>query len=43
MALATQENVLFRLERRPGQYVVMGCPLVMVWPGDRVTDRSRSG
>ncbi len=38
MALAKDENALFRLERRPGQYVVMGCPLVTVWPGDRVTE-----
>ncbi len=38
MALATQEKMLFRLERRPGQYVVMGCPLVTAWPGDRVTE-----
>jgi uncharacterized membrane protein len=38
MALATHENALFRLERRPGQYVAMGSPLVMVWPGDRVTE-----
>ena len=42
MTLATQEDVLFRLERRPGQYVVMGCALVMVGPGDRVTERPRS-
>jgi uncharacterized membrane protein len=38
IGLATQEKVMFRLERRPGQYVVMGSPLVMVWPGDRVTE-----
>jgi uncharacterized membrane protein len=38
MALATQEKMLFRLERRPGQYVVLGCPLVTVWPGNRVTE-----
>jgi uncharacterized membrane protein len=38
MALAKNENALFRLERRPGQYVVMGCPLVSVWPADRVTE-----
>jgi uncharacterized membrane protein len=38
MALAKDENALFRLERRPGQYVVMGCPVVTVWPGDRVTE-----
>ena len=35
---ATQEKVLLRLERRPGQYVVAGWPLVRVWPGDRVTE-----
>ena len=38
MALAKDENALFRLERRPGQYVFTGCPLVSVWPADRVTD-----
>jgi uncharacterized membrane protein len=38
MALATQEDVLLRVERRPGQYVVRGAALVMVWPGDRVND-----
>ena len=38
MTLATQADVLLRLERRPGQYVVKGRPLVMVWPGDRVTE-----
>jgi len=38
MALATAENALLRLERRPGQYVVEGCPLVMVWPGNRMSE-----
>ena len=38
MTLATEADVLLRLERRPGHYVVSGRPLVMVWPGDRVTD-----
>ena len=38
MSLASDEDALFRLERRPGQYVVKGCPLVTVWPGDRATD-----
>lgn len=38
MTLATDEKVLLRLERRPGQYVVKGSPLVMIWPGDRVTE-----
>ena len=38
LTLATQANILLRLERRPGQYVVSGRPLVMVWPGECVTD-----
>ena len=37
MALAVREDVLLRVVRRPGQYVVSGRPLVMVWPGDRAT------
>ncbi|GAB6143859.1 DUF2254 domain-containing protein [Desulfocicer niacini] len=39
MALAMQEDVVIRLERRPGHYVVAGRPLVLVWPGNRVTDK----
>lgn len=38
MEFAKDVNALFRVERRPGQYVVMGCPLVTVWPEDRVTE-----
>jgi len=38
MALATEEDLLLRLERRPGHYLVKGRALVMVWPGDRVTE-----
>jgi uncharacterized membrane protein len=38
MTLATQADVLLRLERRPGQYITGGRLLVMAWPGDRVTD-----
>jgi uncharacterized membrane protein len=38
MAMAMQEDIVIRLERRPGQYVVDGCPLMFVWPGDKVTD-----
>jgi uncharacterized membrane protein len=37
MALASQEDLLLRLERRPGHYLVKGQAMVMVWPGDRVT------
>jgi len=42
MKLAVEGDMLFRLERRPGQYVVMGRPMVMVWPGDRITDELAS-
>ena len=38
MTLAMEEKLLLRLLRRPGQYIVMGRPLVMVWPGERVND-----
>ena len=38
MALAEQEDLLLRLERRPGHYLVKGRPLVKVWPADRLTD-----
>jgi len=39
LRLASREDVLLRLERRPGHYVVMGRPLLMLWPGERVTDQ----
>jgi len=38
MALAEREDLLLRLERRPGHYLVKGRPLVMVWPAERVTE-----
>ena len=38
MALASREDLLLQLERRPGHYLVKGQTMVMVWPGDRVTD-----
>lgn len=36
MALAEAENVVIRVERRPGHYVVAGTTLVRVWPGSRI-------
>jgi len=39
MALAMQEDVIIRLERGPGHYVVAGSPLVLVWPETRITDQ----
>ena len=38
MSLAQEEDLLLRLERRPGHYLVKGRAMVMVWPKDRVTD-----
>lgn len=38
MALASREDLLLQLERRPGHYLVKGQTMVMVWPADRVTD-----
>ncbi len=38
MDLASQEDLLLRLELRPGHYLVKGRAMVMVWPGDRVTE-----
>jgi uncharacterized membrane protein len=38
--LAMHEDVIIRLERRPGQYVVANQPLVLVWPGNRITEET---
>ena len=38
MDLACKEDLLLRLERRPGHYLVKGRTMVMAWPGDRVTE-----
>ena len=38
MDLAVREDLLLRLERRPGHYLVEGRALVRVWPGDRLTE-----
>ena len=38
MVLAAKEDLLLRLERRPGHYLIKGRAVVMVWPGDRVTE-----
>ena len=39
LALAMEEDLIVRLERKPGNYVVASCPLALIWPGSRVTDR----
>lgn len=38
MELACEEDLLIRLERRPGHYLVKGRAMAMVWPGDKVTE-----
>jgi len=38
MALAVEEDLLLRLERRPGHYLVKGRAMALVWPGYRVTE-----
>ena len=37
--VAMQEDVVIRLVRRPGHYVVATRPIALVWPGNRVTDQ----
>ncbi|MFO8099033.1 MAG: DUF2254 domain-containing protein [Salinibacter sp.] len=39
MDVATEEDLLFRIEQGPGRYVVAGRPLVCAHPGGRVSDR----
>ena len=39
MSLAIQEDAIIRLERRPGHYIITGCPLVLIWPGNRVSNQ----
>lgn len=38
MALAAEEDLLIRVERRPGHYVIKGRAMAMVWPGGRVSE-----
>ncbi len=38
LALAVKEDLIVRLEQRPGNYVVAGCPLAQLWPGSKMTD-----
>jgi uncharacterized membrane protein len=42
MTLAMEQGALFRVERRPGDYVVRGSPLVLVWPGSLLTEKIAS-
>jgi uncharacterized membrane protein len=37
--LAAENDVIIRVERGPGHYVVATCPLVLVWPGKRSSEQ----
>jgi uncharacterized membrane protein len=39
LALASEHDLVIRLERRPGHYVLAGATLARVWPGERAGDR----
>jgi len=41
LRLAHERDLVVRLTRRPGHFVVQGNPLALVWPGDRVDDELR--
>jgi uncharacterized membrane protein len=38
LALAVKEDLIVRLQKRPGNYVVAGCPLAQIWPPSKATD-----
>lgn len=38
MELTRQEDLVLRLEQRPGHYLIKGEAMLMVWPGDRITE-----
>ena len=38
MDAASKENLLIRLEHRPGHYLVKGRVMVMAWPGDQLSE-----
>ncbi len=39
LEIAEEENLIIRLEQKPGDYVAASCPLALIWPGNRVTDQ----
>ncbi|WP_366519138.1 DUF2254 domain-containing protein [Natronocella acetinitrilica] len=38
LALAMEKDFVVRLQRKPGNYIVAGLPLLLISPGSRVTD-----
>ncbi|WP_339673521.1 DUF2254 domain-containing protein [Dasania marina] len=39
LALAIEEDLIIQLQQRPGNFVIDSCPLALVWPGHKVTDK----
>lgn len=39
MKLAQKHNLLLRIEYAPGKYIIQGCNLVMVFPGERLNKK----
>jgi uncharacterized membrane protein len=42
LALAIEEDVVLRLERRPGHYVVAEQAVVLVWPSEQMADQIKA-
>lgn len=40
IALAMERDLLLRLERRPGDFVVQGCVLALAWPAERIDEEA---
>ncbi len=40
LALATEQDLVLRVVRRPGHFVIKGSPLVLAWPGQRVQEQT---
>ncbi len=42
LALAVDEDLILRVERRPGHFVVKGSPVALAWPAKRVDERTKT-
>ena len=38
LAIATDRNLVLRVEHHPGNYILLGSPLVLAWPAERCGD-----
>ncbi len=39
LALAIKHDLVIRLERKPGDYIIANCPLTHIWPANQVADQ----